>query len=273
MTDLAMSRLSFLDPFFRFLNFFDTPYFFFLLIPVVWLGFSYKWGIRLYYWVTFSNLINASAKDFVGWPRPNTDLPEIGLLHPTSFGFPSGGAQTSLLLAGLLIYSSRTKGAWIIGTTYFLLISFSRLYLGVHYPIDILGGWLIGALLLALFIATKKPLESWIERKSPLFLCYLGVAIPTLIAIFFANSWVIYTMGAAIGIALGNYFSFKYHLFLPPPKSVSEGIGRSFIGVALLFLIMFLWPGDKSVEQAFTAGLFMSLAASPVCRLFIQRPL
>src|SRR3990167_628111 len=91
MTDLACNRIEFLDPFFRFLNYFDTPYFFFILIPVIWLGVSYKWGLRIFYWATLNNLIIMAVKNAIGWSRPSTDLPEIGLFHPPSFGFPSGG--------------------------------------------------------------------------------------------------------------------------------------------------------------------------------------
>ncbi len=271
MVDLATSRVAFLEPFFRFLNYFDTPYFFFVLIPVIWLGFSYQWGLRIYYWGTFNNLINSLIKNLIGWPRPSTDLSELGLFHPDSYGFPSGGAQMSFFLGSLLIYYWRTKTAWIIGSAYILLISFSRLYLGVHYPIDILGGWIVGALLLFLFIRTKEPLERWLKRKSHLLICNLSIAIPVVIALLFPHPNIIYIMAAAIGIALGTYFSLKYRLFLPAPRSLNEGMGRSFIGISMLFLIILLWPGGKSSEQAFAAGLFMSLAASPICRWFVLR--
>src|ERR1700682_4176658 len=98
MIDLAQNRIAFLDPFFRFLNYFDTDYFFFLLIPLIWIGFSYQWGIRIFYWLTLNNAVNSAAKLIVGWPRPNTEIPEIGMFHPTSFGFPSGGAQSCMFL-------------------------------------------------------------------------------------------------------------------------------------------------------------------------------
>ena len=162
MTDLIRNRIEFLDPFFRFLNYFDTPYFFFVVIPVIWLGFSYKWGIRIFYWVTLNNLIISFAKNAIGWPRPSTDMPELGFFHPHSFGFPSGGAQMSMFLGGLLIYYGRTPLARIIGPVYILLISFSRLYLGVHYPLDVLGGWVFGLMLLAIFILMRNPLEKWL---------------------------------------------------------------------------------------------------------------
>jgi undecaprenyl-diphosphatase len=66
-----------------------------------------------------------------------------------SFSFPSGHAMASLTLALIIAYVTRNKH-WrhviaLIAVTYVVLIGISRLYLGVHYPSDILGGWLIAA--------------------------------------------------------------------------------------------------------------------------------
>lgn len=268
--DLACNRIEFLKPFFSFLNYFDTPYFYFVLIPILWLGVSYQWGIRIFYWLTLNQSINGIVKTLIGWPRPSTDLPDIGIFHPTSHGFPSGGAQSSFFLGALLIYYWKTPTAWAIGSIYILLISFSRLYLGVHYPLDILGGWAVAALLLTLFILTKNPLEHWFTKRGPQFCLLLSLTIPILLMILTRETAIYYTMGAALGIGLGIYFSRLYHLFLPPPKTLSEGASRSFIGIAMLFLIILLLPGAAPVKS-FAAGLFMSIAASPICKWFIMR--
>jgi membrane-associated phospholipid phosphatase len=271
MKSLASHRIEWLDPFFRFLQFFDSPYFFFILIPIVWLGYSYQWGLRLFYWFTLNNLVNSFAKHAVGWPRPSTDLPELGLFHPICPGFPSGGAQSCLFLGGILIYYWRTRAAWVIGSIYILLISFSRLYLGVHYPIDILGGWTIAAIILSLFIYTKDPLEKWLAKKGHFFCLILSLLIPAAVMFLMPRKGVYYIIGSTMGVGIGTYFSLKYHLFLPRPKKISEGMGRSIIGIATLFLIVLLWPSKQSFAQSFTAGLFMSLAASPICKWFMDK--
>ena len=265
ISSLASHRSPFLDPFFRFLNYFDSVYFFFALIPIIWIGFSYRWGLRTFYWFTLNSLVNTFAKNCFGWPRPSTDVPELGFFHPSSNGFPSGGAQISLFLAGLLIYRWRSPAAWVIGLGYALLISFSRLYLGVHYPLDLLGGWAIAALLLALFVFTKAPLEKWLSKQPPLFLLFLSLMIPLVVLLISQRDSINYMMGSVMGVGVGTYFSLRFHLFLSSPKTAREALGRSLFGIALLFLVVIGWPAEFWLKS-FTVGLFMSLLASPIYR-------
>jgi membrane-associated phospholipid phosphatase len=75
------------------------------------------------------------------WPR---------LIQETSYGFPSGHALGSIVLYGFLAYLLVRRypgqGRSIYGMAAGLIgaIGFSRLYLGVHYPTDILAGYAVG---------------------------------------------------------------------------------------------------------------------------------
>lgn len=90
-------------------------------------------------------IINLIMKAFFERSRPEL-WDRLVVEH--SFSFPSGHAMVSMALAGGVVYALwRTKYrrlSIIIGLIYVLLIGYSRLYLGVHYPTDVLAGWLVG---------------------------------------------------------------------------------------------------------------------------------
>lgn len=89
---------------------------------------------------------NVVLKPLVGRIRPfniNTAV-ELLIPRPTDFSFPSGHTGSSFAAAAALRGSSRRLWipAWILAA----LIAFSRLYLYVHYPTDILAGAILGCL-------------------------------------------------------------------------------------------------------------------------------
>src|SRR5271157_2505411 len=93
---LQQARTPAVDAFFRFLNFFDTDYFVGSLIAFIWIGCSGKWGCRLAILTIISGLLNSWAKLAFGLPRPFFYDTSLGIVQLPDFGFPSGGAQTSL---------------------------------------------------------------------------------------------------------------------------------------------------------------------------------
>jgi undecaprenyl-diphosphatase len=104
-------------------------------------------------------VLNQGLKLAFARPRPVLWSP---LIHETSYGFPSGHALGSLVLYGFLahVYACwyPRQSRWIYGitTSAITLIGFSRLYLGVHFPTDIVAGYSVGFLWLLLCIYTPR---------------------------------------------------------------------------------------------------------------------
>lgn len=107
-------------------------------------------------------ICNGILKNIFMRTRPcdiNTSIKLI-IPHPSEYSFPSGHSAASFAAASALLFAGRVRmaiGAFILAT----LIAFTRLYLYVHFPTDVLGGALAGVL--AGFLACK--LVTFIEKK------------------------------------------------------------------------------------------------------------
>ncbi|MBE6485634.1 MAG: phosphatase PAP2 family protein [Methanosphaera stadtmanae] len=91
-----------------------------------------------------TTLITQLVKILVMRPRPYTELSNLVVLGlETDYSFPSGHTSTSTAMAYLL---SREYKKWIFMLIP-IVVAFTRLYIGVHYPSDVLGGFLLGFLI------------------------------------------------------------------------------------------------------------------------------
>ncbi|GAA7986156.1 phosphatase PAP2 family protein [Helicobacter pylori] len=124
------------------------------LLISLWFGFQKRIAFALWFFLSIllGEITLKLLKHFVARPRPatNGELGELAFAH--GFSFPSGHALASALFYGslalLLCYSNashRTKtiGA-VVSLFWIFLMAYDRVYLGVHYPSDVLGGFLLG---------------------------------------------------------------------------------------------------------------------------------
>lgn len=146
-----LMRNSFWDPFFILWSYVDSLGFTMLVIGVVWYLINRTIGVRLFYILILSNVVNELLKNLFHLPRPCQIDPSVGLICLKTFGFPSGGAQLAILLSGILIIECKKRLFQFLGVVFGLLLAFSRFYLGVHFFTDILGGLFVGAVMLYVY--------------------------------------------------------------------------------------------------------------------------
>ena len=102
-------------------------------------------GLILFITLVFCAVItNVVLKPLVARPRPCHIFTEMRLLvtRPMDYSFPSGHTMSSFAAATVIIHANQTLG--IVAFVLALLISFSRLYLFVHYPSDVFVGMVFG---------------------------------------------------------------------------------------------------------------------------------
>lgn len=96
-----------------------------------------------------SGVLNEGLKLLIGRPRPPPAIVHA-IYHPGGYSFPSGHAMVtaSLFLAFFLVTRRlRPSLQWwalAVGAGLSAAVGLTRMYLGVHYPSDVLGGWLLG---------------------------------------------------------------------------------------------------------------------------------
>ena len=86
-------------------------------------------------------LLNLILKQIFAAPRPDL-LPHLDIVH--SYSFPSGHAAGNMMFFGALAMLAGRRWAYGAGGVMIALIGASRVWLGVHWPSDVMAGWVEG---------------------------------------------------------------------------------------------------------------------------------
>ena len=155
-------RTDMLTPLMKFVTFLGNGGWFWILCAVVLLAIpktrktGYAAVLSLIFGVIVTNLL---LKNIVARPRPFAEIEALIPLiaKPTDFSFPSGHTTASFAVA-LVMLRMLPKKIGIPAVVLAALVAFSRLYLGVHYPTDVLVGFVVALVgsLLAVWIVRMK---------------------------------------------------------------------------------------------------------------------
>lgn len=180
----------------RFFSQLGTEEFFFLVLPLLYWSVDPVLGLRVGLILTTSNIFNYVAKLLFAGPRPYWVSSHVRALWiETTFGTPSGHAQHAVAVWGVIAASLRKVWVWIVCLAVILLIGLSRVYLGAHFPHDVVTGWLIGAAVLWVFMRVWDPAAAWLSGKT--------FKQQTVIAFIASMTFVV--IGLAATAVRGNY--------------------------------------------------------------------
>lgn len=164
---VSLQRLSpALDGLTRALSFVGDEVFFSALVPFLYWCVDVSLGLRVIALLIGSTFLNGVVKLAAHAPRPFwVDARVKALSLESSYGLPSGHAQDATAIWPTI---ARALGGWwaMAGAAVVILaVSLSRLYLGVHFPQDVLAGWGIGAVLLVLYPFVQARAVAWFRAR------------------------------------------------------------------------------------------------------------
>jgi len=165
-----------------------------------------------------SSLIGMSTlKAIVRQPRPFMVLDSIKgkrLQTATGYSFPSGHTTTASSFYSAVAMNFRKKGLSIVLAILIFLIGISRMYLGVHWPLDVLGGWILGITITFALTSVLEKLFSDSEKTRKF--CWItgavtsvsGLVMGVLVTLNLIDPMAFTDFCKTLGLAGGALFGF-----------------------------------------------------------------
>jgi membrane-associated phospholipid phosphatase len=195
-----------LDAIFEAITFLGEEEFFIMLLPLVFWCVDFAVGARLAFAFLLSVYANTGLKYLFAHPRPFELDPAVKLHDAEGYGLPSGHSQSAVVVWGTIAAGFRKTWLWVVAILLMVLIGFSRIYLGVHFPTDVLSGWAVGAVFLAACLALEPRFTAWLKRASLAVQLALAVFVPLALLLLHptkdTGSSMAVLMGMGAGVAL-----------------------------------------------------------------------
>ena len=199
--------------------------FFLVLLPLIYWCLDRRTGARLTVLFLISACTNNVAKLLFHSPRPFVIAPQriaplfdvplaeaIEAYEAHGNGFPSGHTQSTIVIWGYLAAQARRlKGQlarlrpliYAVAALLVVLVPLSRVYLAVHFPRDLLGGYALGIILLALFAWLAPGAEAGLARLSLTWQLVVAITIPLAAALVVPGKNTVTAAATLLGMGVG----------------------------------------------------------------------
>jgi len=217
--------------------------FFVVVLGGIYWMFDKELAVRMLFALIIIGICSLLLKDAFARPRPPHVIGSavIPLVNDSSYGIPSGHSSFTVVVWGFFAYWMKNRTITIAVVIFAFLMGLSRMYLGVHFPQDVIAGWLLGAVVLWSYIMNVEKVVTWWHQQSVALQIALPVTGGGILTIFFLGSIDgLLTIGLLIGLSIAvaletNYIHFK-HVDSLFRRGLQFVVGLAVIGLIYLGL-------------------------------------
>jgi len=176
---VSFQKLGGLDGIMKILSYLGSAPFLLGTAALVYLCVDSKVGARLVFLFFINDIANTLCKLALHSPRPYWLDSRVKSFSNESdnYGLPSGHAQNALSFWLGIATIMKPPQLWIGAVIIILLVSISRVYLGVHFISDVIVGWILGGAILGIFLWLEPKIVKWLARLN--FSGQIQVALAT----------------------------------------------------------------------------------------------
>jgi membrane-associated phospholipid phosphatase len=234
---------SWFDHFMAFVTGLGNESFYMLFIPIIYWCLHKELAARAGGAFLVGVMLNDYLKELFHSPRPDPanlsdGIKELNIKYipSASFGFPSGHAQGTFVFWGAIAYYAGKKPVWLAAGIMVLLVSYSRLYLAVHFLGDVLGGLVFGLLVLVVYILALAWIQKRYERMKQAFVITAALILPYLLFKIVPGNEIAKTAGVFSGFIAGIIFE-RDRIGFSPRNGILQNVTKLVIGFIGVFAV------------------------------------
>jgi len=254
-----------LDIFFKVLTNLGSEPVYILIASLIFWCYDRRMGIRAMYVIMFSSYVALLAKNLFGMPRPPEYLHKV---TENDFGFPSGHALVSSGFWGYMGLRIKSSRIIIAGAIAVFLVSLSRIYLGVHYPGDVVGGIVFGLTVAYMFYKGETGIKSLFEKQDLTTKYLIALILPAILVLIVSLLGDLVKDQIELGLLMASigvgYLLEEEKIKFQDTKNKKQLIKRALVGIVILGMIFVVSEILSMTYPVFTYIKYVLLGFSSV---------
>jgi len=244
-----------LDAIFNAITLLGNEGFFVIFFPLFFWCVDSAAGARLAFVFLLSSYFNFGLKELFAQPRPFELDPTVKLHDSEGYGLPSGHSEATVVLWGFIAATFHKTWLWVVAILLSLLVGFSRIYLGVHFPTDVLAGWALGVIFLAIYLTLEPRIAAWLKQAGTATQLALAVGAPSVLLLLRPSKSMASSLATLMGMGAGVVLS-RHKFSFNADGPLWQRAARFLVGMVVL---IGLYLGLRAVFPAAGEQLYFTM--------------